>query len=189
VESSGTAVAENDLAGLVERTAAGDRDAFADLYDATCRRAYGLALRVTGQAATAEDVVQDAYLQVWRSAPEFARGRGSTTSWILTMVHRRAVDAVRAQSARERRERRAARLEPRWIGDVREDVERREVARSVAHCLDDLTDLQRESISLAYLDGLTYREVAERLGSPLPAVTSRIRGALRGLRNCLGGTV
>lgn len=185
---SGTSVAQADLAGLLEQTAAGDVAAFGRLYDATCRRAYGLALRVTGQSALAEDVVQEAFLQVWRSAPGYTVDRGGPLPWILTMVHRRAVDSVRSQTSRERRERRAAELEPRWIGDVRDEVDRRETARLVRRCLDGLTDLQRESISLAYLDGLTYLEVAERLGAPLPAVTSRIRGALRGLRSCLGGT-
>lgn len=186
METSGTTVADADLAGLVERTASGDRDAFASLYDATSRRAYGLALRVTGQAALAEDVVQDAYLQVWRSATDYSRDLGAPTPWILTMVHRRAVDAVRSRAARERRETRDAELRPRWIGDVGEEVDRRETVRLVRRCLDGLTDLQRESISMAYLDGLTYREVADRLGAPLPAVTSRIRGAMRGLRSCLG---
>jgi len=173
-----------DLDDLMTRVADGDREAFAALYDAVAARVYGLIRRVLRDAALAEEVAQEALVEVWRTAARFDPARGSATSWIFTIAHRRAVDRVRAEQAAAERERRTARASVPF-DDVIEEVTARLEQHAVRNCLDTLTRLQREAILLAFYGGLTYPEVADRLGAPLPTVKTRMRDGLIRLRDCL----
>lgn len=174
-----------DIDALMRRVAAGDREAFADLYDGVSSRVYGLIRRVLRDPALAEEVAQEALVEVWRSAARFDPSRGSAAGWIFTIAHRRAVDRVRAEQAATNRERRSATATVPF-DDVIEEVTARLEQQAVRRCLRTLTGLQREAILLAYYGGLTYREVADRLGTALPTVKTRMRDGLIRLRDCLG---
>ncbi|GMA30248.1 ECF RNA polymerase sigma factor SigK [Litorihabitans aurantiacus] len=175
------------LTSLLRDAAGGSQDAFAQFYDALSPLVHGVCLRVLRDPDLAAETTQDVMLEVWRTSDAFDPERGSVKAWIATMAHRRAVDRVRSiQSARTRDEQDAVRSYVREVDDVSDEVLRREDAARVAHCMQGLTDTQRESVQLAYWDGLTYREVAERLESALPTVKSRIRDGLTRLRLCLG---
>jgi RNA polymerase sigma factor (sigma-70 family) len=168
------------LLALVARS---DDDALAALYDRYGRQAYALALRVLRDPALAQDAVQDAFLTVWRTAPSFDRARGSASTWLLTIVHRRAVDVVRREDRR-----RAFPLDdaPVVAGDsVDEAVEIREQRVRVRAALDALTPAEREALELAYYGGLSQSEIAERLGVPLGTVKSRMFAGLGKLRDTL----
>ncbi|GAA2366507.1 MULTISPECIES: ECF RNA polymerase sigma factor SigK [Gordonia] len=174
-----------DLLGLV---ASGDRGAFADLYDRTSARVYGMVLRVLRDQGYSEEVTQEVYLQVWREARNFRPDRGSAVSWLLTIAHRRAVDRVRSErSASDRDTRYGVRELVEITAGVEEEVLSRENGRRARECLGALTALQAQAVSLAFYEGFTYREVAERLTVPLPTVKSRIKDGLKRLRGCLGG--
>jgi len=176
------------LRGLLERVSQGDQEAFAGLYDATSPRVFGLVLRILRDRAQAEEVVQEVFLQVWREAPAFDGARGSALAWMLTLAHRRAVDRVRSASAQSRRE---VVYESRHAtapyDTTSEKVESRWEANTVRLALGRLDDPQREAIELAYFEGLTHREVSERLGLPLGTAKTRIRDGLRKLRQQMGG--
>lgn len=176
-----------ELDALLRRVARQDAEAFASFYDTTRARVYGLVTRVLRDPGYSEETTQEVYLQVWRTAENFDPAAGSALAWLMTLAHRRAVDRVRSEQAGSQRESRygAANVE-RETDLVSESVIRGDEHRRVAGCLDGLTDLQRECIQLAYYDGLTYVEVSERLSANLATVKSRMRDALRGLRNCLG---
>jgi RNA polymerase sigma-70 factor (ECF subfamily) len=135
-------------------------------------------------------VAQEALVEVWRTAARFDASRGSATSWVLTITHRRAVDRVRAAQAGTDRERRvaAASVDTPYDGVV-EAVTANLEQQQVRRCLQTLTELQREAITLAYYDGFTYREVAEKLDTALPTIKTRMRDGLIRLRDCLGVTV
>lgn len=186
-----TAASITDPARLLELSVAGDPDAFARLYDVLAPRVYGLALRVLRDPGYAEETVQEVFLQVWKQSPDYRPSLGSVQSWILTITHRRAVDRVRSETSATRRdEADAAAAAPHSV-DVAERVtdqlSRDDDAADVRRCLGTLTDTQRQSIEMAYFAGLTYRQVADRLGAALPTVKSRIRDGLRRLKSCLGG--
>ena len=176
----------SDLDALVRRVARGDRDAFAAIYDLTKSRVFGLVVRVLRDAGYSEETTQEAYLEVWRTASAYDSAKGSALAWLLTMAHRRAVDRVRAEQAGSRRESRygAATVDPAH-DPVAESAIAGDERRRVTECLDGLTDAQRQCIELAYYQGLTYSEVSQRLAANLSTIKSRIRDALRGLRNCL----
>jgi RNA polymerase sigma-70 factor, ECF subfamily len=174
------------LSGLLSATGNGDRAAFAELYDRTCNRVYGLTLRVLRDVGFAEETTQEVYLQVWREARTFDASRGSATSWLMTLAHHRAVDRVRAeQSYTVRSLLYESRNQTGGFDQVSEDALDRIERRTVLDCLAGLSDAQRESVILAYWGGRTYREVAAVLGIPLPTVKSRVRDALICLRACL----
>jgi len=175
---------------LLRQVARGDDQAFTALYDAIVPRVYGLARRVLRDPAQAEEVAQEALVEVWRTAARFDPAKGSATSWVLTITHRRAVDRVRAAQAGADRERRvaAASVETPY-DDVVEEVTASLEQQQVRRCLKGLTDLQREAITLAYYDGYTYREVAEKLDTALPTIKTRMRDGLIRLRDCLGVSV
>jgi RNA polymerase sigma-70 factor (ECF subfamily) len=174
-----------DVDDLMRRVAGGDRDAFAALYDAIASRVYGLIRRVIRDPGLAEEVAQETLVEIWRTAPRFDPSRGSAAGWIFTIAHRRAVDRVRAEQAATDRERRTATASVPF-DDVIEEVTARLEQHAVRRCLRTLTQLQRESILLAYYGGLTYREVADQLGIALPTVKTRMRDGLIRLRDCLG---
>lgn len=171
----------------MRRVADGDRDAFTALYDAVAPRVFGLVRRVLRDAAIAEEVAQDAMVEVWRNAARFDSSRGSALGWIFTIAHRRAVDRVRSEQAATERELRSAKANVPF-DDVVEQVTARMEHHQVRRCLGTLTELQRDAVLLAFYGGLTYREVAERLGTPLPTVKTRMRDGLIRLRDCLGAS-
>jgi RNA polymerase sigma-70 factor (ECF subfamily) len=172
---------------LLRQVARGDEAAFRALYDQLAPRVFGLARRVVRDPAQAEEVAQEALVEVWRTASRFDQAKGSATSWILTITHRRAVDRVRAAQSGADRERRvaAASVETPY-DDVVEEVTASLEQQQVRRCLKGLTDLQREAITLAYYDGFTYREVADKLDAALPTIKSRMRDGLIRMRDCLG---
>jgi RNA polymerase sigma-70 factor (ECF subfamily) len=172
---------------LLRRVARGDENAFSQLYEMLAPRVFGLARRVLRDPAQAEEVAQEALVEVWRTAARFDPAKGSATSWVLTITHRRAVDRVRSAQAGADRERRvvAASGETPY-DDVVETVTSNLEQQQVRRCLKGLTDLQREAITLAYYDGFTYREVAEKLDTALPTIKTRMRDGLIRLRDCLG---
>jgi RNA polymerase sigma-70 factor, ECF subfamily len=176
----------SELDALLRRVARGDREAFAAFYDLSKTRVYGLVLRVLRDSGYSEETTQEIYLEVWRTASDYDPAKGSALAWLLTMAHRRAIDRVRAEQAGSRRESRygAANVDP--ASDVVADSAiAADERRRVIECLEGLTDAQRQCIELAYYGGLTYTEVSQRLAANLSTIKSRIRDALRGLRNCL----
>ncbi|MEU6248645.1 ECF RNA polymerase sigma factor SigK [Glycomyces sp. NPDC047010] len=171
---------------LLHRAALGDEDAFAMLYDRTAPRVYGLCLRIVRDPAQAEEVVQEAMVEVWRTATRFDERRGSAKAWITTIAHRKAVDRVRsAQAAGDRERRVAAESVEVEYDQVAEAAEGRLEHRQVRRCLKTLTELQRQAVTLAYYGGHTYGQVATLLDAPVPTVKSRIRDGLIKLRDCL----
>jgi RNA polymerase sigma-70 factor (ECF subfamily) len=177
----------SDLDALLRRVARRDADAFAVLYDHTRARVYGLVARVLRDSGYSEETTQEVYLEVWRTADAYDSAKGSALSWLMTMAHRRAVDRVRAEQAATQRESRygAAAVDPAH-DVVAESALAADERRRVAECLDGLTGVQRQCIEMAYYGGLTYAEVSQRLSANLSTIKSRMRDALRGLRNCLG---
>ena len=173
---------------LLGRVARGDEAAFSALYDELAPRVYGLCRRVLRDPAQAEEVAQEALLEVWRTAGRYDPAKGSAASWALTIAHRRAVDRVRSEQASTERERRLATEEVPY-DDVVEEATARLERQQVRRCLHALTELQREAITLAYYQGYSYREVAERLATGLPTVKTRMRDGLIRLRDCLGVAV
>lgn len=187
----GAAERNDRLVALLERSRTGDRDAFAELYDAVAPAVYGLARRVVVDPELASDVVQDTLLDVWRSADRFRAGQGSVIGWVCSIAHRRAVDQVRSSQARREREQRAGpasfvRDHDQVSEEVGDAVAASEDRHRVQDCLETLTGLEREAITAAYYGGMSYPEVAERVGAGLSAVKSRMRSGLRRLQECLG---
>lgn len=177
------------LTTLLRSVGKGDDAAFATLYDETAARVHGLVLRVLRNPAQAEEVTQEVYLEVWRSASRFDPGRGSPFAWLMTMAHRRAVDRVRSsQSSSTRDEAWEARTREVQSDTTAETVAARLDAQRVRGALDELTDAQREAVSLAYLGGYTHREVASLLDLPLGTAKTRIRDGLIRLRDQMGVT-
>jgi RNA polymerase sigma-70 factor (ECF subfamily) len=188
-DASPASAVRQRLDPLLLRVAKGDEAAFAELYDAIAAPVFGLARRVLRQAEQAEEVAQEVLLEVWQQAPRFDPGRGSGFAWVMTMTHRRAVDRVRsAHSASERERRVGERSHGREHDEVVEAVEQRLEAEAVRHCIEALTEVQRESVMLAFYGGFSYPEVAERLGAPLGTIKTRMRDGLIRLRDCLGVT-
>ena len=174
------------LEELLSRVAKGDQDAFEATYDRVAPAVYGLVRRVVRDPAQSEEVAQEVLVEVWRQAARYRPDRGSALAWTLTMAHHRAVDRVRSAQSATDRENRLWREGTPWYDDVVEQVEARLEREQVRRCLDALTELQRESITLAYYGGHSYREVAELLDTPLGTVKTRLRDGLIRLRDCLG---
>jgi RNA polymerase sigma-70 factor, ECF subfamily len=170
----------------MQATARGDEAALAGLYDALSPAVFGLAKRVVRDPSRAEEITQDVFLSVWRFATRFDPAKGSARTWILTLTHRRAVDVVRADAAASRREQRAGAAHDTPYDTVLEEASSRLEGEQVRDCLETLTDLQRESVLLAYYGGYTYPEVSTLLDVKLPTVKTRMRDGLIRLRDCLG---
>ena len=173
-----------DADALLPRVAMGDAQAFEELYDVLAAPVYGIARRVVRDPARAEDVAQEVFLDVWRKAPRFDGARGSAKTWVMTIAHRRAVDAVRRNESQKRYDGQAT------VDEVSHDepadrLLKQEEHSAVRGCLDTLTELQLESVRLAYFNGYTYPEVATLLGKPLPTIKTRMRDGLIRLRDCL----
>jgi RNA polymerase sigma-70 factor, ECF subfamily len=172
----------NDLLG---RVAGGDRRSFEEIYSLMAGRAYGIIVQVLRDHAQAEEVAQEVFIEVWRTAPRFDRTRGSARTWVLNMAHRRAIDRVRSVQASRQREDKF--IQPTTDYDnVVENVESRLETEQLRDCLDNLSGVQRESIMLAFFESHPYPVVAEMLSVPLGTIKSRMRDGLSRLRDCLG---
>jgi RNA polymerase sigma-70 factor, ECF subfamily len=168
--------------------AAGDQRAFAEFYDRVAPLVFGVVLRVLRDRAQAEEVTQEVFIELWRTAPRFDRERGSVRTWAVTIAHRRAVDRVRSeQSARKREVADAARIRvphDEVAEQAADSIDREEVADAMR----ELSDVQRDAVALAFYGGLTYREVASRLSIPEGTAKTRIRDGLSKLRDLMGGS-
>ncbi len=178
-------LADEELMQLVHD---GDVRAFEVVFDRHASAAFSLAYRMCGRRATAEDIVQDAFLSLWRSGSGYDPRRGSVRSWVLSVVHNRAVDAMRRLGAKARLdvadEGIAERLHAAETTDG--EVERRDDARQVRTALDELPPDQRQVIELAYFGGFTHKQIAEMLDLPPGTVKGRMRLGLTKLRFFLG---
>jgi RNA polymerase sigma factor (sigma-70 family) len=181
---------DSDDADLVRRIRAGDRGAVDDLYQRFRRPAFALARRILADDVLAEDVLQDVFVTVWRDPAAFDGARGSFASWLLAMVHHKAVDSVRREEAHRRRQARAEEdlvlSAPTSARDVEDEAWTRVVSDQVRTALRLLPSLQREALTLAYYGGYTQREVAALTGAPLGTVKTRMLAGMRRLREELG---
>jgi RNA polymerase sigma-70 factor (ECF subfamily) len=181
---SGAAQGEPDL---LRRIASADIGAIELLYDSYGSLAYGVALRITFDEASAQDVVQDAFISVWRHAARFDPARGSVKTWLLAIVHHRAIDEVRRRRGLQGLPDMEDDLPaPLTMADVWGEVAERLDARSVRQAFAELPEPQQEALRLAYYEGLTQEEIASKTGTPLGTVKSRTRLGLLSLRRRLG---
>lgn len=172
---------------LLLATARGDQQAFAAFYDRLSPLVHGVVRRVVRDPAQSEEVSQEVFVEIWRTAVRFDADRGTARTWALTMAHRRAIDRVRSeQAARDRTQRVVDSEHARAYDEVSERVEVGFEHDQVRTALGTLTDLQRQAVELAYYQGYTYREVAELLETPLGTVKTRMRDGLIRLRDALG---
>jgi RNA polymerase sigma-70 factor, ECF subfamily len=176
----------SELESLIEASAAGNRAAFSALYDAAAPQLFGLALRILKRRDWAEDVLQEALISAWRNAGEYRRELGSGKAWLTVILRNRALDRLRREAT--------ARLEP--SGDAMPEVEdpspsaldltiSGESGRRLMACLEQLEEVQKRAILMAYFEGLTHEELAARIASPLGTVKSWIRRGLQRLKGCL----
>jgi RNA polymerase sigma-70 factor, ECF subfamily len=181
-------LADEEVMQLVQD---GNPRAFELVYDRHGGAAFSLAYRMVGNRVTAEDITQEAFLSIWRSRLRYEPGRGSVRTWVLGIVHHRAIDALRRHLVHERRRATAERLEERQEAPELTDVEvaRREEARSVRSALETLPDEQRKTIELAYFGGFSHSQIAEMLETPIGTVKGRMRLGLEKLRRELAEAV
>ncbi|MFB6560142.1 MULTISPECIES: ECF RNA polymerase sigma factor SigK [unclassified Streptomyces] len=178
-----------DLPEVMRQVAHGDKEAFSVLYDALAPLVFGIVIKVVRDRAQSEEVAQEVMIDLWRQAARYRPDSASVTTWAATIAHRRAVDRVRsAQAAADRERAQAVREHRTAFDEVAEQVEIRLDSEQVRRCLRGLTELQRQAVTMAYYQGLTYREVAEVLHTPLPTVKTRMRDGLVRLRDCMGVT-
>ncbi len=172
---------------LLQRVASGDREAFAQLYDRTAARVFGLVKRLLRDHAQSEEVTQEIYLEIWQSATRYDTSKGGAIAWMLTMAHRRAVDRVRAsQASRDRDQRIGIRDFAPEYDSVAESVEVRIESERVKEAMMRLTELQRQAVQLAYFGGFSHSEVATMLSVPIGTVKTRLRDGMIRLRDELG---
>jgi len=176
-----------DLAELLKACGKGDQGAFAQLYDATSSRVVGLAVRVVRDQAQAEEVAQEAFLDIWKNSGRFDPAKGSPLGWLLTIVHRKAVDRVRSAEAATRRDATYHQHnQPVDHDSTAEAAQASLEARRVRGALQSLTPVQREALELAYFGGYTHTEVAKMLELPVGTAKTRIRDGLIRLRDTMG---
>jgi RNA polymerase sigma-70 factor (ECF subfamily) len=178
-------LADEDVMQLVRR---GDARAFEIVYERHSAAAFSLAYRMMGTRAGAEDVTQDAFLSLWRSGARYDRARGSVRTWVLGIVHHRAIDALRRATVHDRRRAGDEGIEERFEARERTDVEaaRREEAGTVRGVLETLPADQCQVIELAYFGGFTHTEIAEMLEAPVGTIKGRMRLGLKKMRAQLG---
>jgi RNA polymerase sigma-70 factor (ECF subfamily) len=178
-------LADEDVMQLVRR---GDARAFEIIYERHSSAAFSLAYRMMGTRSGAEDVLQEAFLSAWRSGERYDRSRGSVRTWLLGIVHHRAIDALRRATVHDRRRSGDEGIEERFEARERTDVEaaRREEASSVRSALDTLPADQHQVIELAYFGGFTHTEIAEMLDAPVGTIKGRMRLGLKKMRAQLG---
>jgi RNA polymerase sigma-70 factor, ECF subfamily len=174
---------------LMQRVQDGDAHAFEVLFDRHVDPAFSLAYRMCGRRSMAEDVVQEAFLSLWRTGASYDRARGSVRSWVLSVVHNRAIDAFRREAVRTSRDVRDDRVAERVASSeqTETEVERRDQARHVRSALGELPADQRQVIELAYFGGFTHSQIAEMLKLPAGTVKGRMRLGLTKMRGSLGG--
>ena len=179
-----------DLAAL-ERMARGDHEGLAELYDRHGRLVYSLALRILRDQSDAEDIVQEVFSQAWRQAARYDRSRGNPVAWLLNLTRSRAIDRLRGRRARpDAAAADAAALDPADLSQpVDEQIALSHQAARIRTAVDELSVLQRVAIELAFYEGLTHVEIADRLELPLGTVKTRIRQGLLKLRERLAGAV
>jgi RNA polymerase sigma-70 factor (ECF subfamily) len=177
-------LADEEVMHLVQ---GGDARAFELLYDRHGRAAFSLAYRMVGNRVSAEDITQEAFLSIWRSRLRYDQGRGSVRTWVLGIVHNRAIDGLRRSIVHDRRRETLEGVEERYEASERTDVEaaRREEARSVRSALSTLPEDQRRAIELAYFGGFSQSQIAEVLNEPIGTVKGRMRLGLEKLRRQL----
>jgi len=171
-------MASAQAASLIRRLTRGDHEALGEFYDLYAGLVNGMAIRILRDAAEAEDTVQEVFVQVWQQAARFDPSRGTPEAWLCTMARTRALDRLRKRSSR--------REEPELDDQGSTPAPRTEEALAVRKALDGLSEDQRRALELAYYEGLTQSEIAERLREPLGTVKTRIRTALTRLRGVLG---
>jgi RNA polymerase sigma-70 factor, ECF subfamily len=178
-------LADEEMMQLVQ---AGDPRAFELLYDRHGGAAFSLAYRMVGNRTSAEDITQEAFLSIWRSRLRYDQARGSVRTWVLGIVHNRAIDGLRRSVVHDRRRETIEDMEERFEARDRTDVEaaRREEARSVRSALDTLPEEQRRTIELAYFGGFSHSQIAELLNEPIGTVKGRMRLGLDKMRRQLG---
>ena len=173
----------------MDRLAGGDLGALDLLYEQYGAMAFSIAYRITGDRSAAEDVVQDAFLGAWRNADRYADARGSVRTWLLSIVHHRAIDAIRRRRPTvELPDPEATLPDALTLPDAWGEVELRLDREAVRVAITQISDVQREAIELAYFGGLTQTEIAERTGVPLGTVKGRLRLGLDGLRAAMLAT-
>jgi RNA polymerase sigma-70 factor, ECF subfamily len=176
-----------DLVDLLRRSGRADEAAFAELYDATVKRVFGLAVRVVRDPAQAEEVTQESFLEIWRTAGRYDADRGSPLGWLLTITHRKAVDRVRSAEASTRRDTTYHQEnQPVDHDSTAEAAQASLEAHRVRGALATLTEVQREAVGLAYFGGYTHTEVATMLDLPVGTAKTRIRDGLIRLRDAMG---
>ena len=179
-------LADEDLMQLVRR---GDAAAFEMVYDRHATAAFSLAYRMTGTRNAAEDVVQEAFLNLWRSGARYERARGSVRTWVLGIVHHRAIDQLRRSSVHSKRRASDEGIEETLESGERTDVEvaRRDEAQAIRSAMETLPPEQAHVIELAYFGGFSHSEIAELLGAPIGTVKGRMRLGLEKMRAALVG--
>jgi RNA polymerase sigma-70 factor (ECF subfamily) len=180
-----TLFADEELMQLMRQ---GDARAFEVIYERHATAAFSLAYRMTGRRPAAEDVVQEAFLSLWRSGARYDRTRGSVRTWVLGIVHHRAIDALRRSMPHDRRRASDEGIEERFEAEDRTDLQaaRRQEAAEVRDALAALPDEQSRAIELAYFGGFSHSEIAAMLETPIGTVKGRIRLGLEKLRGRLG---
>jgi RNA polymerase sigma factor (sigma-70 family) len=174
--------------GVLERIAGGQLNALEELYDRYRTMAYSIAFRITNDSALAEDVVQDGFVGAWRDAARYVEGRTTVKTWLLAIVHHRAIDTVRRRRpSAQLPDREAAPPPSLTLPDVWPEVAGRMLRLEILAALRTLSDVQREAIELAYFGGLTQQEIAKKTGTPVGTVKSRIRLGLVAMRRALLG--
>ncbi|HXD31270.1 MAG TPA: sigma-70 family RNA polymerase sigma factor [Pyrinomonadaceae bacterium] len=169
--------------------ARGDELALASLYDRYRVILFGVLVRILSSREEAEDILQDVFIQVWRRAADFDEARGKPFTWLVTLARSRAIDRLRQRNARERVAVAAAHEAPGEASDAAGDTYRSEQKEIVSGALSQLPEEQRQTLLLAYFEGLTQSEIAKRLGAPLGTVKTRMRSGMIKLRELLGDRV
>ena len=178
---------EPDLDRQLDQVARGDQAAYEAVYDRLAGPVYGLIRKVVRDPAQSEEVAQEVMLEIWRSACRFEPAKGSAMTWAMMIAHRRAVDRVRSAAAETQRDQKSAAAAAMIaVDEVADAVEANLERERVRRCLDTLTDIQRESVTLAYYGGNSYRQVSGLLSVALGTIKTRIRDGLIRMRDCLG---
>jgi RNA polymerase sigma-70 factor (ECF subfamily) len=183
-----------ELAQLLARAGVGDRAAFATLYEGSSSHLFAVVLRICRDRAQAEDILQEVYVNVWRAAGGFDAAQAQPLTWLTSIARNRAIDSLRrAQTQPQLQTATANDDEETDVYDAVADqtpgplelLSRASDARALAHCMQGLTAKQRQSVALAFYDGLSHAEVAEKMHQPLGTVKSWVRRALMSLKSCL----